>query len=366
VTSWLSAHSSPSAQPRTVSVMGKNKAQSVSAKSVEVEYKVVKKSGCVLDGVITHREDLPPVGPIIIFCHGTLSDMRHNFTDDLTNKLSNELGLRSYRFNFRFDASEFEPNHRYKFSGYEDDVDDLKAVVAALKMDGYTPWCLFGHSRGANDVLIYADRFGGGLGGVGAGESKEQEGAYLLHPDALAVVVAAPRFDMNNMSKTIFSPEQLAQACEQGQSPWPTQRGELLLTAADLLVTDSQMDMGAIARSLPPQVPVLLLHGTEDELIPVADASLYGEQRNSMQLCIVEGARHALRGKKPLKQLLTTVAEFLGAQYSAMESRGSIAAAGELGRSIPLATSVGSLASSSDAPITASSSAATLSGLGEA
>ncbi|KAJ1419351.1 Alpha/Beta hydrolase protein [Ochromonadaceae sp. CCMP2298] len=347
--------------------MGKNKAQSVSAKSVEVEYKVVKKSGCVLDGVITHREDLPAVGPIIIFCHGTLSDMRHNFTDDLTNKLSNELGLRSYRFNFRFDASEFEPNHRYKFSGYEDDVDDLMAVVAALKMDGYTPWCLFGHSRGANDVLIYADRFSGG-GGVGAGESKEQEDAYL-HPDALAVVVAAPRFDMSNMSKTIFTPEQLAQVGEQGQSPWPTQRGELLLTAPDLLVTDSQMDMGAMVRSLPPQVPVLLLHGTEDELIPVADATLYGEQRASMQLCIVEGARHAFRGKKPLKQLLTTVTEFLGAQYSAMESRGSIAAAAELGArggGIHLAPSAGSLASSSDAPITASSSAATLSGLGEA
>jgi alpha-beta hydrolase superfamily lysophospholipase len=358
--------------------MGKNKAEGSVKKAIEVPYTVTKQSGVVLEGVVTHREDHPPAGPIIIFAHGTLSDMKHNFTDDLTTKLCNELGLRSYRFNFRFDKSEFEPEHRYKFSGYEDDVDDLKAVVAALKMDGYTPWCLFGHSRGANDMLLYAERFG-----RGAGESEEsEEAAYLLHPDALAVVVAAPRFDMRNMSKTIFSAEQLAQAeAHPSGCPWPTQRGELRLTAADLAVTDSQMDMGAVVRSLSAQVPVLLLHGTEDELIPVADAALYQAERGDMQVCVVEGARHAFRGKKPLKQLLATVTQFLGAQYGAMESRGSIAAAGAqfaagppeqcLSKvsSLPLVhavasdSSLTSITSADTAPITASSSAATLSGL---
>ena len=49
--------------------------------------------------------------------------------------------------------------HRYKFSGYEDDVDDLKTVITQLRKDGFTPFCLFGHSRGANDVLIYSSKF---------------------------------------------------------------------------------------------------------------------------------------------------------------------------------------------------------------
>jgi hypothetical protein len=35
----------------------------------------------------------------------------------------------------------------------------LKTVITQLRKDGFTPFCLFGHSRGANDVLIYSSRF---------------------------------------------------------------------------------------------------------------------------------------------------------------------------------------------------------------
>ena len=38
-------------------------------------------------------------------------------------------------------------------------MDDLKTVIRHLKKDGFTPFCLFGHSRGANDVLIYSSKF---------------------------------------------------------------------------------------------------------------------------------------------------------------------------------------------------------------
>ena len=35
----------------------------------------------------------------------------------------------------------------------------MKSVINKLKSDGFTPFCLFGHSRGANDVLLYASKF---------------------------------------------------------------------------------------------------------------------------------------------------------------------------------------------------------------
>ena len=35
----------------------------------------------------------------------------------------------------------------------------MKTVITQLRKDGFTPFCLFGHSRGANDVLIYSSRF---------------------------------------------------------------------------------------------------------------------------------------------------------------------------------------------------------------
>ena len=35
----------------------------------------------------------------------------------------------------------------------------MKSVINKLKSDGFTPFCLFGHSRGANDVLLYSSKF---------------------------------------------------------------------------------------------------------------------------------------------------------------------------------------------------------------
>lgn len=302
------------------------KSSKVAVKSVDITYSVVKKSGYVLDGTITVREGDKHEGPIIIFAHGTLSSGNHNFTDELTQKLSNELSMRSYRFNFRFDKSEAEPDHRYKYSGYEDDISDLEAVVASLRADGYMPWCFFGHSRGSNDVLMYAARHTKARCNTPelAGESKATDAtAEMLSASAmlefenlgLVVVVTAPRFDMSKMSATIFSEEQVRAAQEVGAAVWPTQRGDLQLLREDLEVTDSRMDMGEVVRSIPAEVPILLLHGTDDELIPVQDAHAYVKARPAIDLVVIEGARHAFRGKKQNKALLSAVTDWLGAKF---------------------------------------------------
>jgi hypothetical protein len=35
----------------------------------------------------------------------------------------------------------------------------MKTVIMQLRKDGFSPFCLFGHSRGANNVLIYSSKF---------------------------------------------------------------------------------------------------------------------------------------------------------------------------------------------------------------
>lgn len=290
-------------------------------KSVDTPYLVTKNSGAILDGVITSREGESMVGPIIVFAHGTLSSANHNFTDELTQKLSNELGLRSFRFNFRFDKSEAEPDHRYKFSGYDDDVSDLEAVVKTLRADGYSPWCFFGHSRGSNDVLLYATKHTSEEAMNPDDECKSDSAtdpAHRFEANKIALVVTAPRFDMARMSTTIFTPEQLATVQETGSCVWPTQRGDLLLTKEDLEVTDTKMDMGKVVETLPSVVPILLLHGTDDELIPVEDAHQFKKARTSIDVSIIDGARHAFRGKKQNKALLSVVTEWLDSTYSKM------------------------------------------------
>lgn len=114
---------------------------------VEKDFNVVKDSGFVLKGKLTLREGQPESGPILVFLHGTMSYADHNYVPDLANKLAKDFGIRSYRFDFRFGQCDFEPTHRYKFSGYADDVDDLDIVIKVLSSEGYQVWGLVGHSR---------------------------------------------------------------------------------------------------------------------------------------------------------------------------------------------------------------------------
>lgn len=304
--------------------MGKIKA--VPYKSIDREYNVSKKSGYVLTGIITEREEMCSVTlpaneqekHIIVFCHGTLSDARHNFTDELTSKLAIEYGLKSYRFNFRFDQSEFETTHRYKYSGYQDDLEDLKDVICSLKLDGYIPWCLFGHSRGANDILIYCSQYHNIM--VNNNCESNNHIDHLLDANKIALIAAAPRFNMKNMSRTIFSDDQLNTIQSTGSCIWSTQRGDLIVLKEDLLVTDSIMDMNKVINDIPTHIPIMLLHGTDDELIPVVDASHYKQCRDSIDLTIIDSARHAFRGKKQSKLLLTTTSNWINDQYSRMFS----------------------------------------------
>lgn len=122
----------------------------------EVQYDILRPSGHILEGTLTVPKDSQKPGPLMIFLHGTHSNRNHNFVPELCTKLVKDHGIRSYRFDFRVGPTEAEPDHRYKFSGYNDDLNDLECVVQSLVQAGFQICGIFGHSRGANDALLYA------------------------------------------------------------------------------------------------------------------------------------------------------------------------------------------------------------------
>ena len=91
--------------------------------------------------------------------------------------------------------------------------------------------------------------------------------------------------------------------------------GDLYVTKEDAEVVLSTLNMKTVISSIPCNVPILLLHGTDDELISIDDAKSYKDARNSLDLTVIEGARHAFRGKKQLKQFVNTVTDWIDAKY---------------------------------------------------
>lgn len=154
--------------------------------------------------------------------------------------------------------------------------------------------------------------------------TKLAEREQVLEFDKICIVACAPRFNMPNMLTTLFSSEQISQLTTEESFAWPSLKGELYVTREDANVVLHEMDMAQCVHSIPSNVPILVMHGTDDELIPVADASEYKEARSSIELCIIDGARHAFRGKKQMKQLLSTSSEFLFSNYNKFYSQCSI------------------------------------------
>ena len=140
----------------------------------------------------------------------------------------------------------------------------------------------------------------------------------IIDIEKLALVVLVPRFHMPQMVTSIFSAEQISELESKGSFPWHTQRGELVVTKEDAEVVLQNMDMSAITQSIHPNVPILLLHGTDDELIPCSDSLSYKETRPSIDLVVVEGARHAFRGKKQNKVVLTSISQWLGEKKNSL------------------------------------------------
>ena len=202
--------------------------------SVEEAFNVTRPSGRQLQGTLLlpkKEESVIRSGPCVVFVHGTLSDRNHNFVPELCAKIVKEIGCATYRYDSRFGPSEEEPEHRYKFSGYADDVDDLKHVIFGLQLAGFEIFCLVGHSRGANDIMLLAAEESTNI--IQAKDDSMIR-PHLFDIHKLALVAAAPRFHMPSMLYTLFSEEQIAQLDTHTEAfAWNTQRGELTVTKDD-------------------------------------------------------------------------------------------------------------------------------------
>jgi pimeloyl-ACP methyl ester carboxylesterase len=193
----------------------------------DISFNVTRPSGRVLEGTLT----VPKKGfkgPCVLFVHGTLSDRNHNFVPDLCTKISKDVGCATYRYDSRFSACEEEPHHRYSFSGYAHDIDDMKCVIQALSVEGFEVFCLFGHSRGANDVFL--------LAAEEAIKHDSDDTLVHLNTSKLALIAAAPRFHMPRMLTTLFSEEHISTLDSESHFPWETQRGALVVTREDAAV----------------------------------------------------------------------------------------------------------------------------------
>lgn len=233
-------------------------AASKSAPYSEVPLSFPRASGSAITGTLTVPSTDAQHNGVVVCTHGLFSHKDHNHAPTLAAMLATELGLHVYRFDFLSGAD-------YVFPGFQTDLSDLESVIAALQKEkGLQTVALFGHSKGANVVLMHAAKHAGDLGAI------------------RAVVAHAPRFHMSGMLTKLFGPELLGQLDSEGGSfQWAPKTdgwGPITITRA---IRDGvlALDMGAVAAALPPGLPVLIAHGTLDQTITHKDSDAWRAAR---------------------------------------------------------------------------------------
>jgi uncharacterized protein len=251
--------------------------------------------GLFIRGEIYRPE--PAIGSVII-CHGFKGFAHWAFFPYLAKSLA-QSGLNAVTFDFSgsgigSDRESFTQLDAFAGNTFSKEQDDIDYVVdyARRKKVVAGKFGLFGHSRGGGMAIVYA---------------------AAQDSDVSSLVTWA------SIGRTNWwTPEEAVIWRKRGYAEVTNSRTGQVLRLGTELLDDVEMhgatklDIGKAAAKI--RVPWLIVHGTADETVPVADAKRLHELSPGVStLRLIEGANHGFDARHPLNEipapLKTAVAE---------------------------------------------------------
>ena len=211
----------------------------------------------------------------VICCHGMLSVKDGPKHAQIVSGVA-EKGMMGLRFDF---AGRGESEGEIYDLTYSNQIEDLAAAIGWMRDQGVTRIGVFGSSMGGAVALLTA--------------AQEQT------VEAVATVAA------------VAYPKLLARRYPQDVADWK-ERGFIEVEGVKIgaqFIEDARRHdvIGAVVQA---SVPLLVIHGLEDRVVPVSDADDIAAAAQSVSMCLVEGADHRFSGKRHLKMLVDDVVDF--------------------------------------------------------
>ena len=227
-----------------------------------------------------HQPDGQPLAAVVAGHCFTCS--RH--TGVLRRICSNlcDAGFMALRFDF---SGNGQSQGNFENSTWSKQILEMEAAIALVQQHGAKWIGLAGHSLGAAIALLAAHR----------------------QPAVSAVCRVAGRVSPTRAMHFLTPPQQ-AMLTETGHVEF-TSRGRDLILSSDFFDDAGRHDLEATTRAL--KVPMLVVHGDRDEIIPVSEAHLAKEANpDYVELAIVSGGDHMLASPEHQKQVARTVTEW--------------------------------------------------------
>lgn len=227
-----------------------------------------------------------PSGQGVIVCHGMLSNRSSIKHQSLCRALTDR-GLMSLRFDF---SGRGESEGTTEEISYERQVDDLSCAFDLMRKEVDT-LSLTGSSMGGAVVVLFA------------GSEKRIRRVVGI------ATVGRPMEVLKNIDPHFQTESSFQRSIER----WK-QKGHFDIAGHrigfDFVESAQGVDVLAAARSI--DCPVLLIHGKNDDVVPLSQAVELKSAAKQCDLVVLEEGDHVLHGSKEHQILVRSVVDFLG------------------------------------------------------
>ena len=237
--------------------------------------------GDKLVGILSNPSDGTPV-PIVVLCHG-FDASKESQTYLRLEKTLNEKGIASFRFDF---FGHGESDGKFEDITISEAVDNALQAISFVKNKGFSKVALFGSSFGGMAAFLAASQA----------------------PGIKSLALKSPVSDYLGKILADEDKADIEQWREKGFILHETKRGKLRLNFSFFEDAEKVSGFEAAPRV---KVPTLIVHGSEDEIVPVEQSKKTASLIPNCRLEIVEGANHKYSKPEEFEKMLKLVSEFL-------------------------------------------------------
>lgn len=248
--------------------------------------------------------------PVVIFAHGFKGFKDWGHFSAIANRFA-EKGFVFIKFNFSHNGTTkdkptfFADLEAFGQNNYSKEQDDLATVIDSLESGTLLPLeevdldhiYLFGHSRGGAMVLIKASE-----------DERVKKVVTWGSPNYVGTRFTAEEQNMWKKKGVVYFPN--SRTGQQMPMYWQIME--------DYKANQARFDVEKAAASM--KIPLLVVHGTQDETIPYIEGEVLAKSNKKAKLVTIEGANHTFGGTHPFieerlphhtKQALDATIDFL-------------------------------------------------------
>ncbi|KAL8160871.1 hypothetical protein V2J09_012360 [Rumex salicifolius] len=222
---------------------------------------------------------------IVVVCHGFTSSKNDKTMVNLATGLEAE-GITAFRFDF---SGNGESEGSFAYGNYAKEADEIDAVVQHFNGANRVVTAVVGHSKGGDDVILYASKF----------------------HDVRAIVNLSGRFNMERGIAERLGEDFMERLNKDGYIDVEKGGKVIYRVTKESLVERLNTNMREISQKIDKDCRVLTVHGSADEIIPVEDGYEFAKMIPNHKLHIVQGADHCYNNHQ--EELVSVVVNFIKA-----------------------------------------------------